>query len=281
MADRTGPDDEPRAFKTMIHPDKRRSFAVLAVVAIDTEAYDLHLVAGTKEPYSWSVPRKVRGGLVPDDHKATLFAAFNGGFKTTHGSYAMRLGEHQFLTPRDLSCTFVRYATGEHAIGTWSDLKKREEEIHYYRQTPPCLVEGGKVHSMLHYHEYAKGWGATVSGDTVIRRSAIGLSKDKRVIYYGIGEAMTAQALARGMKSVGAHSAAELDVNYSYPRWLMYELLDPNQGPVATSALIPNIEFTKWQYVGQASPRDFFYVTRNRERAAMDPTSDSKLALGD
>ena len=39
-----------RVYKTMVHPDARRSFAGLAVVAIDLRAYELHLVAGTREP---------------------------------------------------------------------------------------------------------------------------------------------------------------------------------------------------------------------------------------
>jgi len=39
-----------------------------------------------------------------------------------------------------------------------------------YRQTPPCLVEQGKVNTALESVEYNKNWGATVSGETVIRR---------------------------------------------------------------------------------------------------------------
>ncbi len=42
-----------------------------------------------------------------------------------------------------------------------------------YRQTPPCLVEKGELHSAL--YDSNRDWGATVSGETVIRRSALGV----------------------------------------------------------------------------------------------------------
>ncbi len=92
-----------------------------------------------------------------------------------------------------------------------------------YRQTPPCLVQQGKVNDTLEGGEYNRNWGSTVSGETVIRRSAIGLDKSGRVLFYGIGEACTAQALARAMRAVGAEDAAQLDVNYSYPRFLLFD----------------------------------------------------------
>ena len=52
-------------YKTMVHPDARRSFAVLAVMAIDLSAYEIHLVAGFREPHSKHVPQAERPGQVP------------------------------------------------------------------------------------------------------------------------------------------------------------------------------------------------------------------------
>ncbi len=258
------------AYKSIVHPDPRRGFAALAVVAMDMKALDLHLVAGTSEPFSMTVPQADRPGLVPAAHAQHLFAAFNGGFKATHGQYGMFLDGVEFLPPRDIGCTFARFRDGSYRIATWTRMKGEAAQMRYYRQTPPCLVEDGKIHDTLAYQEYAKGWGATVSGDTIIRRSAIGLDREGKVLFYGLGEAMTAQALAKGMAAAGAYAAAELDVNYSYPRFLLYEHPEPGKPPIAASAIIPAIDFTKWQYVGQASPRDFFYLTRQRTTAGVD-----------
>jgi hypothetical protein len=267
VTDPAEPDGPVSTYKSMVHPDQRRSFAVLAVVAMDVSAFELHLVAGTKEPESMRLRLEERPGKIPDDHAPLLFAAFNGGFKATHGQYGMMLGGVEFLPPRDIACTFVRYKEGGFRIATFSKIKGEVADMLYYRQTPPCLVEDGEIHHGL-TSDYAKGWGATVSGDTMIRRSAIGLDRDGKTLFYGLGEAMSAQSIARGMRAAGAHWAAELDVNHSYPRFLFYERPDPSAPPVATSAIIPGIDFQKDQYVTRPSPRDFFYLTRNRRRAS-------------
>jgi hypothetical protein len=277
---------EPKApigmFKSMVHPDERRSFAALAVVAIDPLVFELHLVAGTREPHSLKVRREDRPGMIPSDHKDELYAAFNGGFKATHGQYGMLLEGVEYLPPRDIACTFARLTDGGFRIATWSKLKKEPAPIQFYRQTPPCLVEDGAIHKVLHYNAAAKGWGATVAGETIIRRSAIGLDKDRKTLFYGLGEALTAQALARGMKAAGAHWAAELDVNHSYPRFLFYEHTKGKDQPVATSALIPAIDYPEDQYVSRPSVRDFFYLTRARSTTARGGANrSSKLAAND
>ncbi|MEM9875752.1 MAG: hypothetical protein AAF928_12715 [Myxococcota bacterium] len=258
-------------YKSMVHPDPRRSFAALAVVAIDTSAFALHLVAGTKEPFSPRVRRADRPGTVPADHVPLVPAAFNGGFKATHGHYGMLLGGVTYLPPRGFACTFARYRDPHrYRIATFSELEADVEKLLYYRQTPPCLVEDGEVHQQLRYSEYAKGWGATVSGDTVIRRSSIGLSRDGSILYYGLGEAMTAQSLARGMRVAGAHAAAELDVNHSYPKFLFYGLpTAAGEAPRVTHAIIPGIDYYDDLYVTRPSTRDFFYLTRTARREAL------------
>ncbi|MBW2527205.1 MAG: phosphodiester glycosidase family protein [Deltaproteobacteria bacterium] len=258
-------------YKTMVHPDRRRSFAVLAVMALDLAAFELHLAAGTHEPTSYRVLRKDRTGLVRPEHIDELVAAFNGGFRASHGEYGMMLEGIEYLPPRGIACTLARYRSGALRIGTWTELAASRQGMLYYRQTPPCLVEQGVTHLRLERDEYAKGWGATVSGDTVIRRSAIGLDREGQVLYYGLGDGLTAQAIARGMKAAGAHSAALLDVNYSYPRFLLYRQPAPGAVPLAVSAIIPTLEYQRDEYVVRPSRRDFFYLTRGGSKSATSP----------
>jgi hypothetical protein len=268
VSDLQHPDSPVVIYKTMVHPDPRRSFAVLAVMALDLRAFELHLVAGTHEPTSYRVARKDRNGLIRADHAERLVAAFNGGFRASHGQYGMMLGGVEYLPPRSVACTLVRYREGELRIGTWSKLEPTRSAMLYYRQTPPCLVEDGVTNLRLQRDEYAKGWGATVSGDTVIRRSAVGLDRGGSVLLYGLGDGLTAQAIARGMKAAGAHGAALLDVNYSYPRFLLYRQPAPGAVPLAISAIIPTLEYQRDEYVARPSRRDFFYVTRTPSQAA-------------
>jgi Phosphodiester glycosidase len=262
----SSPDGQPPLMvKAVVHPDPKRSFAAVAVVAIDLRRADLHLVAGTQEPASDKVAPEHRPGLIPKDAFAELVAAFNGGFKAIHGHYGMMLDGETFVPPRDTGCTVAMYKDGTLNIRPWPAVKDTEPAMSGYRQTPPCLVDQGKVNDALESVEYNRNWGATVSGETVIRRSAVGLDKTGHVLFYGIGEAVTAQALARGMRAVGAENAAQLDVNYSYPRFLFYDKAEGADAPPrVTSALIPGIKYQKNEYVGAAEVRDFFYLTRRR-----------------
>jgi hypothetical protein len=251
----------PALYKALVHPDPKRSFAAVAVVAMDASRVDLTLVSGTTEPESITVPKEHRSGVVPKDRLPDLIAAFNGGFKATHGHYGMMIGGETFLAPRDMACTVALYKDRSLRIRTWPALKDTEGDMLAYRQTPPCLLEEGKTNAALSL-EYNRNWGATVSGETVIRRSAIGVAPGGKTIFYGLGEAVTAQALAQAMRSVGAENAAQLDVNYSYPRFLLYDRSAPGDAPHAVSALIHDIKFQAAEYVTEASIRDFFYVTR-------------------
>ncbi|WP_438020995.1 phosphodiester glycosidase family protein [Sorangium sp. So ce315] len=262
IADPARPDDAPVLWKSVVHPDARRVFAAIAVVAIDLGRVDLRLVAGTKEPFSPDIPIERRPGLVPEDHTGDLIAAFNGGFKAMHGHYGMMLDGDTFLPPRDRSCTVALYRNGAVRIRTWPELRADEARMTAYRQTPPCLVEQGELHGAL--YDSNRDWGATVSGETVIRRSALGVDATGKRLFYGLGEAVTARTLALGMKASGAHDVAELDVNHAYPRFLLYGRGEDGAAPRATSALIPDVQYKPEEYVAEPSPRDFFYLRRRR-----------------
>ena len=259
VADAEQPDEPPRFYKTIIHPDKRRSFAAVAVVAIDLARVGLTLVPGTVEPASTALPRARRPGIVPADQLADLLAAFNGGFKAEHGHFGMMLDGVTLLPPRDTSCTIGLYQDGSLQIRSYPALQDSAADLRAYRQTPPCLVEEGQINSRL--SDSSKGWGAAVGGDTVIRRSALGLSADRKTLFYGLGVSVTADSLARAMLAAGAANAAQLDVNAIYPRFLFYAH-PADEPPIVDSPLIPDIEFGKHEYVGAPEVRDFFFLTR-------------------
>jgi hypothetical protein len=253
--------EPPLMWKSIVHPDPKRTFAAVAIVAMDLQRLDLHLMAGTEEPASRTVAAADRPGLIPKAHLGALVGVFNGGFKATHGQYGMMVDGTTFLPPRDIACTVAFYRDGTMRIHTWPAVKDTEASMQAYRQTPPCLVEDGTVNPALSV-ETNRSWGATVSGETVIRRSAIGIDASGRTLFYGLGEAVTAHALAQAMHAAGARGSAQLDVNYAYPRFLFYGPMPGVDGPRATSAIIQSIEYERWDYVVGSSPRDFFYLTR-------------------
>lgn len=262
IADSVGPAEAPVLWKSLVHPDPKRSFAAIAVVAIDLARVDLRLVAGTKEPFSPDVPAEQRPGLIPAEHTGDLIAAFNGGFKAMHGHYGMMLDGQTFLPPRNIACTIALYGDGAVRIRTWRALRGDEPRMAAYRQTPRCLVEQGELHRLL--YDSNRDWGATVSGETVIRRSALGIDAKGELLFFGLGEAVTARSLALGMRAAGAHDVAQLDVNHAYPRFLLYERGAGGEGPRVKEALIPDVQFKPTEYVSEPSPRDFFYLRRRR-----------------
>lgn len=255
------PGDEraPAVFRSLVHPDPKRPFAAVAVVAMDLEAVQLHVTAGTHEPKSMRVPEDARTGLIPDQHRDRLVAAFNGGFRAAHGNYGMRADGFDYIPPRDIACTLAFHRDGRLAIRTWTKLVAEDADLVAYRQTPPCLAEDGEPNPGL-LHEFNRNWGATVSGETIIRRSAIGLDASGRILYYALGDAVTAQSIGRAMLVVGARDAAQLDVNYAYPRFVLFGEKDGKAR--LTEGLIPELNYKPTDFTIGPSRRDFFFVTR-------------------
>jgi len=249
--------DTPVSFKTLIHPDPERSYAELFVVALDLERVRLHAVAGSAEPENEAPGARAysREAAIPAPHRRALLAAFNGGFKSTHGHFGMQVDGVTLAPAKPGACTIAGYPEGELRIGTFAELAE-PARMSWYRQTPRCMVEAGVRHPAL---TNSRSWGATLDGKTVIRRSAVGLNTERSVLFVGISNSTTAEALARGMQHAGATTVAQLDVNYSFPRFLFYAHTDEG---VNTIPVAEGFVYTEGQYLKGRSERDFFYLTR-------------------
>ena len=248
-------------YRTMIHPDRERAYAELFVFALDLSKLSVHAVAGSIEPKSAEpLPDVARPGVIPESERGTLVAAFNGGFKAEHGQFGMMVEGTELLAPKAQSCTFAASADGGLRIAPWSDLAGAGG-LSWWRQTPGCMLQGGELHPGLRSAD-SRNWGATLDGKTVIRRSAVGLSADRRTLFVGISNATTARALALGMQHVGSVDVAQLDVNFSFPRFLLYREGEGNA--LNAVGAVRDLLYQPDEYLGHASTRDFFYVTARR-----------------
>jgi hypothetical protein len=182
-------------------------------------------------------------------------AAFNGGFKTEHGKFGARSQGVTLVPPRPKQCTLGQTAAGEIVLGSYARLE-RPAGLVWFRQTPGCMVEEGALHPGLE-REDKTNWGATLDGGTVIRRSAIGLSEDRKTLFVGISNDTTARALALGMQSAGAQTVAQLDVNYAYPKIVLFDELGDRRAP---HSLVDGFVMRDDQYL-TPEQRDFFFVT--------------------
>ncbi len=259
------PGEAPLVHKTMVHPDRSRSWAELFIVAIDLSRVTLSAMAGAVDPEAL-VPEargQARPALVPLAEQADLVLAFNGGFKAEHGRYGMKVGGVTLIAPRDGACTIAGYHGGSLRIAPWAELAATSLEMRFLRQTPPCMYTRGTRHVGLTVQE-TRNWGAAVDGNAVIRRSAIGLDAAGTILYVGVSNATTAPAIADGMHHVGAEDVAQLDVNWSFPKILVFRR--GSSGNLEAQSLFPGFVFDKDEVLRKRAPKDFFYVVRKPPR---------------
>lgn len=260
-------------YKTLLHPDKNRSWAELFVVAMSVHEVDLHLVAGTREPEATveSAKSLVRPGTIPAEFHDQVLGAFNGGFKTEHGRYGMALGEVVIVDPLPGICTVASFNDDSMLVASWERVTALGKPMRWWRQTPHCMYEDNVLNERLRAGRSMK-WGATLDGETVIRRSAIGIDAAGETIYVGISNHTTAPAIALGMNHAGAVTVAQLDVNFSYPKFVLFER--PSAGTERKAvALTQGFEFSDGEFIRKRSPRDFFFITPKslRQKTAQNP----------
>lgn len=261
--------EPPVMVRATAHPHRIKPHVYVAIVAIDLQRVDLRLVAGTLEPETTAaIPPERRTGLVPAADQPDLIAVFNGGFMARHGNYGMKVDGDLFLPPRPDACTVALYPDRSVRIQTWTELEPTAAQIAAFRQTPPCLIEHGALHPKIDDSVRPRKWSAAENGDTEIRRSALGLDASGRTLFFGLGEWVDARMLAESMRAAGAVNAAQLDINWSYTRFLLYGRPAPGEPLQVTSTLIPKIKHSAQGYVAKAAERDFFYLKRAPSGAA-------------
>jgi hypothetical protein len=176
-------------------------------------------------------------------------------------------------------CTVAGYEDGSLQIGTYSRLSALPQKPMWYRQSPRCMVEQGALHPGLR-DPNARGWGATLEGETVINRSAIALSEDGQTLFVAVTNFTTARALALGMRAAGGYNVAQLDVNRSFPKFLLFPR--DESGVRRPASLFKGFLFDREEMLDEPNPRDFFYVVRRRidERTEVDPEQHAANQAG-
>jgi hypothetical protein len=231
-------------------------FIEVTLVAIDLHHVRLEFMPGTEDLGGAKVP--FAAGLVPPAERPRLLAVFNGGFQPRHGRWGMKRGATTVVPARTEGCTLALYADGAVRLGSWPKLATTDgAELRAFRQTPPCLVEDGAVHPDL-LAGRDKAWKGQTAGIVTRRRSAVGLDETGTLLFYALGVEAPPRLLAEALRLAGARDAAELDINWNWTRFFLYER-GPDGKPRFATSLAPG-EHGKSTYVERASERDFFYV---------------------
>lgn len=92
------------------------------------------------------------------------------------------------------------------------------------------------------------------------RHSALGRRPEcfARILFVAVSNDTTATALANAMHHAGATDVAQLDVNWSYPKFLVFPL--DAAGKRHAESLFEGFVFRRDEYVQRPAARDFFYL---------------------
>lgn len=249
-------DGEAVMFETVVHPHPVSRFITVTVVAIDLARVEPYWVPGTDDPKLDQLPDSVTPGLIPAAHHDRLLVVTNGGFAPRHGKWGMGVAGVTLVEPREGGCTVTIDDEGRVAIAPSAEVKALDD-YRVWRQTPPCLLEDGALHPHLEKGQL-RVWAGRDPGRKTRRRSALGLDATGRILFYGMGVETEADDLARGMAAVGAKDAVELDINYSWTKFLVFG----GEPLKVTSTLIEDMKHSTRGYVEKAAFRDFFYLLR-------------------
>lgn len=259
-------DNVPIMARAFIQPDPTRPYARAALVRIDLSQVQLHLMPGTVEPVAaQAIPGFKRPGYIPiaDQAPDLLLAAFNGGFKAIHGHYGMMVqGGAILLPPKDGLATIALHQDGSIQIGQWGRDLSASNDLVWYRQNCPLLVDMGQINPHVN-DESRVEWGYTVQNLDTTWRSGLGISQDGRFLIYAAGNSLTVESLARALQQAGAYYAMQIDINGFYTRFVTYQ---PASNPkafghlVTANKLLNEMSGDPAQFL-HPYDRDFFYVT--------------------
>jgi hypothetical protein len=243
------------AYRTFLNPDPKRPYVTIAVVALDLTNARLHYVLGINEPHEPGYPRG--NGLMPENDKTTgvLLAMFNGGFRGIHGHFGAMSNGILALPARDGYGTIAIYNNGSVNIGAWGSDIQTGADMQSWRQNGPLIVLNGQINPRV-YINSTQDWGYTVNGETPTWRSSVGISQDKKTLYYYSGLGMTMERLANSIIDSGATNAIQLDMNNF---WVLFTAVHYEKDEMKLEPLLPNMENID-RYL-QPSGRDFFYLT--------------------
>jgi hypothetical protein len=244
-------------YRTFLQPDPTRPYTLVAVVAIDLTQTQLHFVLGTTEPAG--VNTAPRSGAIPEPDRAAkvLLAAFNGGFKASHGQFGAMADGITALPPRDGIGTLAIYNDGHVRLGTWGTQITFTPDMVAFRQNGPLVIQRGQINPRI-YNNAPLDWGYTINDVSPTGRSGIGLSVDENTFFYFCGPSLSMQTLAKSMQAAGTWNAIQLDIN-NY--WTLFVRFQPSGSKLIPEPLLPklmvsNVERYLWNY-----SRDYFYIT--------------------
>ncbi len=256
-------EDAPVLFTTTLHPDATKPYAYVTIVAGHVDDVQVRMLAGTREPVSKELADEKRTGLIPEEERQRLVAVHNGGFQTEHGHWTMQIDGVLLYPVRAGGCLVALSEEGKLSIFSESLLASRADDAHSFREAPPCLLEESKANPGISTESSTRRWGAAKGGDLNVRRTAIAVDESQKWIYFAFGDWVSATTLTRALRASRARDAAELDINWSFTKFVSYSA----ESPSVETLLVKDMKHIPREHVERPAPRDFFYwILRDPKR---------------
>jgi len=239
----------PGMYATQIRPDDVHTSVLGLVVWIDPKLVTGKLYPGREEPGGkWATP-----SAIPPEDQPTIMAAFNGAFKIKDSLGGYYSEGREAAPLKNGLASLVIYKDGTMAVGEWGRDFSMTPEVESVRQNISLIVDNGAPAPGIENDSNGK-WGATLGGDVLVWRSAIGQTADGALLYVA-SDALSAPALADMLVRAGAVRAMELDINHAWVNFNTYEF-DPATGKATGTKGLPDMMKSGNRYLSPDS-RDF------------------------
>lgn len=236
---------------TYVRPDAEHTSYEAAVAWISQKHSRFRLHPGFREPGgTFDVPP-----TIPEGQRTGLVATWNGGFRITDGGSrgGFYLDGRLDGELRDGAASEVFYRDGSLRIGVWGRDVSMTPDVVGVRQCLELMVDGGRV--VPDIGDDSK-WGVSDQSRMFVPRSGVGVTAQGDIVM-AVGQALSAESLARLMQRAGAVRAMPLDMNRAWPSFMSYAPGRDPADPVPTNIL--DFEDPPDRYYTQAT-RDFVAV---------------------
>ena len=248
-------------FRAFVRPDEERPYSKVQLIAMDMRQLDLEMEAGNEDPKPLTGPPGA--GRIPRDPAVytKIAAAFNGGFKTEHGSYGMMLNRRVLLPPVPGTATVIITKDKRYGLGTWGSNRDiggiqdiENSEILSFRQNLDPLVDNDKVNPSGRAQ-----WGFTLPGTTMqTERSGLCVTNAGHLIY-AWGDDVSATTLGKAMKMASCVYGMHLDMNPHHTGFIFTNITELKGRNYKSELLDKQMEIDTARYIEYA-PKDFFYM---------------------
>jgi hypothetical protein len=229
-----------------------RTASGVTLLSFDQKLVELALHSGTVDAGTtgWRY-----GPAISTAELRKVVAAFNGGFKLDTGAGGFQSYGRTAVPLRAGLASIVTYTDGYTDVGAWRQgLPVPGRGVASVRQDLTLLVDHGSAASSV---GCLSCWGATLGGVVDPARSALGITRDGRLVWAG-SEHLTVSDLANAIVRAGVVRAVELDINPEWVAAYLYGHRGITAKPVPHQA-VPGQPGVPGQFLSPYS-RDFFTV---------------------